>query len=67
MKCEGVLILYCVMNEVWSLLYREYMLSHSQVYYVIYCYSAGCFCPNGTVRHNGECISIDDCPKSMLL
>ena len=34
---------------------------------IIIVYSAGCFCPNGTVRHNGECISIDDCPKSMLL
>ena len=32
---------------------------------MLYCYSAGCFCPNGTARHNGECISIDDCPKSM--
>ena len=24
----------------------------------------GCFCPNGTVRHNTECISTEDCPTT---
>ena len=32
-----------------------------------YCYSAGCFCPNGTVKHNEECIYTDDCPKPSKL
>lgn len=25
----------------------------------------GCFCPDGTIQHEGKCIRIDDCPCSL--
>ena len=27
---------------------------------------SGCFCPTGTVQHNGNCIAIADCPGKLM-
>ncbi|TKR69324.1 hypothetical protein L596_021500 [Steinernema carpocapsae] len=31
------------------------------------CKGFGCYCPAPFVRHNGKCIKVNECPKSMLV